>query len=77
MAAAFAIQPTPLALQVTDQSSEIGPNCFNQALSNAVVDINDFAPPPAFTPGNAGRNIMTGPGALFDNLGEEELRLSW
>jgi len=58
-------------------ASEIGSNRFNQALSNAVVDINDFAPPPAFTPGNAGRNIMTGPGALFDNLGEEELRLSW
>jgi len=58
-------------------ASEIGPNRFNQALSNAAVDINDFAAPPAFTPGNAGRNIMTGPGALFDNLGEEELRLSW
>jgi hypothetical protein len=45
--------------------SAIGPNRFNQALSNAVIDINDFAAPPPFTPGNAGRNIMTGPGAFY------------
>jgi hypothetical protein len=45
--------------------SAIGPNRFNQALSNAVVDISDFAAPPPFTPGNAGRNIMTGPGAFY------------
>jgi hypothetical protein len=46
-------------------ASKIGPNRFNQALSNAVVDFNDFAAPPPFTPGNAGRNIMTGPGAFY------------
>lgn len=36
-------------------ASAIGPNRFNQALSNAVVDINDFAAPPPFTPGSRQR----------------------
>ena len=46
-------------------AQKIGTNRFNQALSGAVVDINNFAAPPSFTPGNAGRNIMTGPGAFY------------
>ena len=37
-------------------------------------NISAFAPPPAFTPGNAGRNILTGPGSYYSHvLGEEEL----
>jgi hypothetical protein len=43
----------------------IGGNRFNQSLENPVVDISAFAPPPSFTPGNAGRNILTGPAAYF------------
>ena len=31
-------------------------------------DISAFAPPPAFTPGNAGRNILTGPAAYFSQI---------
>ena len=45
--------------------SQIGGNRFNQALSNAVLNMNNFAYPAAFTPGNAGRNIVTGPGLLW------------
>lgn len=45
--------------------SKIGGNRFNQALENPVLDVNCFAAPPAFTPGNAGRNIVTGPGILY------------
>jgi hypothetical protein len=45
--------------------SKIGGNRFNQALENPVLDVNCFAPPAAFTPGNAGRNIVTGPGIFY------------
>ena len=46
----------------------IGPNRFNQSLENAVIDIAAFAPPPAFTPGNAGRNILTGPASYYSQI---------
>jgi hypothetical protein len=46
----------------------IGGNRFNQTLENPVVNIADFAAPPAFTPGNAGRNILTGPGSLYSQV---------
>uniref|UniRef100_Q021P6 TonB-dependent transporter Oar-like beta-barrel domain-containing protein n=1 Tax=Solibacter usitatus (strain Ellin6076) TaxID=234267 RepID=Q021P6_SOLUE len=45
--------------------SKIGGARFNQALENPVLDVNCFAPPAAFTVGNAGRNIVTGPGILY------------
>jgi len=45
--------------------NKIGGARFNQALENPVVDVNCFAPPPAFTVGNAGRNIITGPGSIY------------
>jgi hypothetical protein len=43
----------------------IGGNRFNQALENPVLPVSCFAVPAAFTPGNAGRNIVTGPGILY------------
>jgi len=58
----------------------IGTNRFNQSLENALVvspgqqsgsstsNISAFAPPPPFTPGNAGRNILTGPAAYFSQF---------
>jgi hypothetical protein len=46
----------------------IGPNRFNQSLENAVINIADFAPPAAFTPGNAGRNILTGPASYYSQM---------
>ena len=46
----------------------IGGNRFNQALENPLVDINDFAAPAAFTPGNAGRNILTGPASYYSQF---------
>ena len=58
----------------------IGGNRFNQSLSNAMitsagsqsgvsnVDISAFAAPAPFTPGNAGRNILTGPAAYFSQV---------
>ena len=46
----------------------IGGNRFNQTLENPVVNIADFAAPPPFTPGNAGRNILTGPGSLYSQV---------
>jgi hypothetical protein len=45
--------------------SKIGGNRFNQALENPVLDANCFTPPAPFTPGNAGRNIVTGPGIMY------------
>lgn len=58
----------------------IGGARFNQSLSNALIvpagqqagtsasNIAAFAPPSAFTPGNAGRNILTGPAAYFSQM---------
>jgi hypothetical protein len=43
----------------------IGGNRFNQALENPVLPVSCFAVPAPFTPGNAGRNIVTGPGILY------------
>jgi hypothetical protein len=45
--------------------SKIGGNRFNQALENPVLPVSCFAAPAAFTPGNAGRNIVTGPGIMY------------
>jgi hypothetical protein len=45
--------------------SLIGGARFNQALENPVLPVNCFAAPAAFTPGNAGRNIVTGPGLVY------------
>jgi Carboxypeptidase regulatory-like domain/TonB-dependent Receptor Plug Domain/TonB dependent receptor len=39
------------------------PNC-----DLPTCNISAFAPPPAFTPGNAGRNILTGPAAYFSQM---------
>lgn len=43
----------------------IGGARFNQALENPVLPVGCFAAPTAFTPGNAGRNIVTGPGIMY------------
>jgi hypothetical protein len=48
--------------------SKIGGNRFNQALENPVLNVNCFAPPAPFTPGNAGRNIVTGPGLVYSQI---------
>src|SRR5258708_26765666 len=43
----------------------IGGNRFSQAAENPVLPASCFAVPAAFTPGNAGRNIVTGPGIMY------------
>ena len=43
----------------------IGGNRFNQALENAFIPVSCFSAPAPFTPGNAGRNIVTGPGIIY------------
>jgi hypothetical protein len=45
----------------------IGGNRFNQALENPLINIADFTPPP-FTPGHAGRNIVTGPASYYSQV---------
>jgi len=52
--------------------STIGGNRFNQALENPVLNASCFAPPPAFTPGNAGRNIVTGPGIFYSQASAQK-----
>jgi hypothetical protein len=44
---------------------KIGGNRFNQALENPVLNASCFSVPAPFTVGNAGRNIVTGPGILY------------
>ncbi len=48
--------------------NDIGGNRFNQALENPVLPVNCFSVPQPFTPGNAGRNIVTGPGILYSQF---------
>jgi hypothetical protein len=48
--------------------NKIGGARFNQALENPVLDVNCFAPPAPFTIGNAGRNIVTGPGIFYSQV---------
>jgi len=47
---------------------KVGGNRFNQALENPVLDVNCFSIPAAFIPGNAGRNIITGPGLIYSQV---------
>jgi len=54
-----------ITMQQFHLGNAIGPNRFNQSLENPVLNVNCFAPPAAFTPGNAGRNIVTGPGIIY------------
>jgi hypothetical protein len=42
-----------------------GPNRHQQGLIAPWANINAFAYPPSFTPGNSGRNIQTGPGMIW------------
>jgi hypothetical protein len=46
----------------------IGGNRFNQAAENPVLPSSCFAVPAPFTPGNAGRNIVTGPGIIYSQV---------
>ncbi|MDQ2898259.1 MAG: TonB-dependent receptor [Acidobacteriota bacterium] len=46
----------------------IGGNRFDQTQENALIDINNFATPPPFTVGNAGRNILTGPASYYSQI---------
>jgi len=46
----------------------IGGNRFNQSLENPVLPASCFAVPAPFTPGNAGRNIVTGPGIMYSQV---------
>ncbi len=56
---------------------ELGPDRFNQAGLYPVFDINDFAYPAAFTPGNAGRGIVDGPRLIWSSAAiHKEFRLT-
>ncbi|MPZ17695.1 MAG: hypothetical protein GEV06_07275 [Luteitalea sp.] len=46
--------------ELVDNWREFGDDRFNTANINPIIDINHFAYPDAFTPGNTGRNILTG-----------------
>ena len=51
---------------------DVGGDRFNQANRNPAIDINDFAYPAAFTPGNSGRNIMTGTRLLWSQVSAQK-----
>jgi hypothetical protein len=51
---------------------DVGGDRFNQANRNPVISINNFAYPAAFTPGNAGRNIMTGTRLLWSQISAQK-----
>lgn len=46
--------------RLRDNWQDFGPNRFNLSEINPVIDINYFAYPAPFTPGNLGRNTVTG-----------------
>src|SRR5215471_7182274 len=45
-----------------------GGNRFNQAVEGGVLNASCFGAPASFTPGNAGRNIVTGPGSVYSQI---------
>jgi len=47
---------------------DLGPDRFTATNINPILDINHFAYPAAYTPGNAGRNITTGTGLLWSQV---------
>jgi hypothetical protein len=57
-----------ISMQQFGLGEAIGGNRFNQALENPVLPVNCFAVPAPFTVGNAGRNIVTGPGILYSQF---------
>ena len=50
----------------------VGGDRFVQANRNPTIAISNFAYPAAFTPGNAGRNIMTGPRLLWSQVSAQK-----
>jgi hypothetical protein len=64
-----------ITMQAFGLGDALGGNRFDQAQSNPVLNASCFAPPPAFTPGNAGRNIVTGPGVI-GNLASAQKNIS-
>lgn len=46
--------------EIRDNWRDLGQNRFNQQTTNPALDVNNFAYPAPFTPGNSGRNIVTG-----------------
>jgi hypothetical protein len=53
-----------ISMQEFHLGDAIGGNRFNQALENGFLSPGCFAAPAAFTPGNAGRGIVTGSGII-------------
>ena len=53
---------------IRDDWRDFGPDRFNVASLNPVIDINHFAYPAAFTAGNAGRNTVTGLPLIWTTL---------
>jgi hypothetical protein len=51
-----------------DNWIDLGPDRFTAVNINPILDINHFAYPAAFTPGNAGRNITTGTRLLWSQV---------
>ncbi|HYM09151.1 MAG TPA: TonB-dependent receptor [Bryobacterales bacterium] len=51
---------------------DMGGDRFNLANINPIININDFAYPAAFTPGNSGRNIVTGTRLLWSQVSAQK-----
>jgi hypothetical protein len=54
--------------RLRDNWGDMGGDRFNQLNRNPIIDINHFAYPAAFTPGNSGRGIMTGTRLLWSQV---------
>ncbi len=50
----------------------VGGDRFTQNNRNPIIDINNFAYPAAFTPGNSGRNILTGTRLLWSQVSAQK-----
>jgi len=63
--------------QLVPNWRNLGPDRFNSAGINPIVNINDFAYPATFTPGTCGRNIMTGVPLIWSTASaQKNFRLS-
>lgn len=55
-----------------DNWRDLGGDRFNLQNINPIVDINHFAYPAAFTPGNSGRNIVTGVPLIWSQVSAQK-----
>ena len=68
----LAINETPTLIDGYRRAMRESPDRFNRGRIAPAYDINDFAYPAAFTPGNLGRNTVIGPSLIWTQISAQK-----